>query len=78
MMKIAFFDTKPYDKPSFDKFGAENGVTFKYFETKLNEDTVDLARGCDGVCACTSKPKSIQTDAINVKTKRGLKFFIRV
>ncbi len=49
-MKIAFFDTKPYDKPSFDKFGAENGVTFKYFETKLNEDTVDLAHGYDGVC----------------------------
>ena len=50
MMKIAFFDTKPYDKPSFDKFGAESGVTFKYFETKLNEDTVDLAHGFDGVC----------------------------
>ncbi len=50
MMRIAFFDTKPYDKPSFEKFGAENGVTFKYFETKLNEDTVDLAHGFDGVC----------------------------
>lgn len=49
-MKIAFFDTKPYDKPSFDKFGAEYGVKFKYFETKLNEDTVDLANGYDGVC----------------------------
>ena len=49
-MKIAFFDTKPYDKPSFDKFGAENGVKFKYFETKLNEDPVDLAKGYDGVC----------------------------
>ncbi len=49
-MKVAFFDTKPYDKPSFDQFGAENGVKFKYFETKLNEDTVDLAKGYDGVC----------------------------
>lgn len=50
-MKIAFFDTKPYDKPSFDKYGKEYGITFKYFETKLNEDTVDLAQGYDGVCA---------------------------
>lgn len=50
-MKIAFFDTKPYDKPSFDRYGAENGIEFKYFETKLNEDTVDLAQGYDGVCA---------------------------
>lgn len=50
-MKIAFFDTKPYDKPSFDRYGEAHGVAFKYFETKLNEDTVDLAQGFDGVCA---------------------------
>ena len=49
-MKIAFFDTKSYDKPSFDQYGAEHGIVFKYFETKLNEDTVDLAHGFDGVC----------------------------
>ena len=50
-MKIAFFDAKPYDKSSFDKYGKEHGVAFKYFETKLNEDTVNLANGYDGVCA---------------------------
>ncbi len=50
-MKIAFFDAKPYDKPSFEKYGKEYGVTFKYFETKLNEDTAELAHGFDGVCA---------------------------
>ncbi len=50
-MKIAFFDTKPYDKPSFEKYGKEYGVEFKYFETKLNEDTCELANGFDGVCA---------------------------
>jgi len=49
-MKIAFFDTKPYDKPSFDRFGEQNGIKFKYFETKLNEDTAELASGFDGVC----------------------------
>lgn len=49
-MKIAFFDTKPYDKPSFEKYGKAHGISFKYFETKLNEDTVDLAHGFDGVC----------------------------
>ena len=47
-MKIAFFDTKPYDKVSFSKF--QNDVCFKFFETKLNEDTVKLASGFDGVC----------------------------
>ena len=49
-MKIAFFDAKPYDKPSFDAFGQENGIQYKYFETKLTEDTVELAHGHDGVC----------------------------
>ena len=49
-MKIAFFDTKPYDKPSFDKFGAMQGISFKYFETKLTVDTAELAAGFDGVC----------------------------
>ncbi len=49
-MKFAFFDAKPYDKPSFEKYGFELGIKFKYFETKLNEDTVELAQGYDGVC----------------------------
>lgn len=49
-MKIAFFDAKPYDIPSFDKFSNDMGIKIKYFETKLNEDTVDLAQGYDGVC----------------------------
>ena len=49
-MKIAFFDAKNYDIPSFEKYGKEAGVTFKFYETKLNEDTAALARGCDGVC----------------------------
>ena len=49
-MKIAFFDAKPYDKPSFERYGLEYGIEFKYFETKLNEDTVSLAKGMDGVC----------------------------
>ena len=49
-LKIAFFDAKPYDKPSFDKYGEAHGVCFKYYETKLNEDTAKLAAGSDGVC----------------------------
>lgn len=50
MMKFAFFDAKPYDKPGFEKYGKEKGLEFKFFETKLSEDTVNLAKGYDGVC----------------------------
>ena len=49
-MKIAFFDAKPYDRPGFDAYTAGTGLDIKYFETKLNEDTVSLASGADGVC----------------------------
>ena len=49
-MKIAFFDSKPYDVESFERFATEYGVTVKYFETKLNEDTVNLTYGYDAVC----------------------------
>lgn len=59
-MKFAFFDTKPYDKPAFEKYGAEKGIKFKYFETKLNEDTAELARGFDGVCVFVN-------DTVNAK-----------
>lgn len=59
-MKFAFFDTKPYDKPAFEKYGAEKGIEFKYFETKLNEDTAELARGFDGVCVFVN-------DTVNAK-----------
>ena len=50
MIKVAFFDAKAYDKPSFDRYGSLHDVRFKYLETKLNEDTVDLAKGCEAVC----------------------------
>ncbi len=49
-MKIAFFDAKDYDRPAFLRIGKAQGVEFKFFETKLGEDTVQLAKGFDGVC----------------------------
>ena len=49
-MRFAFFDAKAYDKPSFEQFGAANGIKFKFYETRLTADTAELARNCDGVC----------------------------
>ena len=50
MIQVAFYDAKAYDKPSFQRFGAVSGMEFRFLETKLNEDTVALAKGCDAVC----------------------------
>ena len=49
-MKIAFFDTKPYDVLAFEQYGEKEGIAFKFFETKLTADTASLADGFDGVC----------------------------
>lgn len=49
MIKLAVFDTKIYDREAFERCDTK-GIKFRYLETKLNEDTVELARGCDAVC----------------------------
>ena len=50
MIQVAFFDAKAYDRPSFERCGREHDIRFRFLETKLNEDTAELARGCDAVC----------------------------
>lgn len=49
MKRIAFFDTKPYDMIWFDRLN--NGrYEIVYLEGKLNENTVRITDGFDGVC----------------------------
>lgn len=50
MIKIAFFDSKEYDKTSFDKANKDK-FEITYFQTRLSEKTVRLAEGYDVVCA---------------------------
>ncbi len=50
MKTIAFFDAKPYDRQSFSMVEDED-INIRYFENKLNADTVSMAACCDGVCA---------------------------
>jgi len=49
MKKIAFFDTKPYDRTWFEKLNP--GYEFDFFEDRLSPKTARLAEGCDAVCA---------------------------
>ena len=70
-MKVAFFDTKPYDKPSFEKYGEANGIEYKFLETKLNSDTVQLARGSDAVCVFVND--DVNADVIDKLYDYGVK-----
>ena len=71
MINIAFFDTKPYDKESFDIYTKTNNVNIKYFDTKLNIDTVDLAKGSNVVCVFVND--DVNKDVINKLYEYGIK-----
>ena len=71
-MKIAFFDAKPYDTPAFTRYGKENGIGFKFYETKLNEDTVALAQGADGVCVFVND--TVNAAVIDRLASSGVKY----
>lgn len=75
-MKIAFFDTKNYDIESFDSYIKERNIEVKYFEPKLNIDTVELAKGFDGVCVFVND--YLNKDVINRLYELGIKaIFLR-
>ncbi len=50
MIRIAFFDTKEYDRKLFDKYNKDYGYDITYFETTLNTETAPLTQGFDAVC----------------------------
>lgn len=50
MKTVAFFDVKSYDRESFLKANNDE-INFRFFENKLNPDTVSMAACCDAVCA---------------------------
>ena len=70
-MKIAFFDTKTYDKPGFDHYIQDTGHSIKYFETRLSEDTVSLAAGFDAVCVFVND--IVNENVVNALYEMGVK-----
>ena len=59
MEKIAFFDTKPYDRVWFDKLNTEFEI--KYFDYKLTPDSASAAKGCKAVVAFVNDTISSET-----------------
>lgn len=48
--KITFFDTKPYDRASFDEVNQRYGFDIVYHKGQLNRNNVILTKGMDAVC----------------------------
>jgi len=49
-MKIAFFNTKSYDREYFDRSNKNTGIEITYFDGTLNCETTELTKGYEGVC----------------------------
>ncbi len=74
-MKIAFFDSKPYDIASFQKYNNNNNdFTFKFYETKLNIDTVSLAKDCEIICLFVND--SCDREVIDKLVEYGVKLIV--
>lgn len=55
-MKILFYDTKKYDRDSFEKVVTDFPETeIDYLEADLSVQTARLAKGYDAVCALSAR-----------------------
>ena len=71
MIKIAFFDSKEYDKKLFNEYNEKYGYQITYLESRLNKETAPLARGFDVVCIFVND--IVDKDAIKILKDCGVK-----
>lgn len=72
MPKIAFFDTKKYDQEIFSKLNKDYGFDIDFFESRLNEETVDLTKGYE--ITCNFANDTLNKEVIDKMSKNGVKF----
>ncbi|MDD5019131.1 MAG: 2-hydroxyacid dehydrogenase [Candidatus Omnitrophica bacterium] len=69
--RIAFFDTKPYDRAFFDADNRKFGFFIKYFEEHLGPATAALSRGFNAVCIFVNDV--VGADLIKTLYKNGVR-----
>src|SRR5688500_623026 len=50
MFETAFFDTKTYDRRSFEHAAYSNEIQWNFHDFRLNTETASIARGSSAVC----------------------------
>lgn len=70
-----FYDTKPYDKESFDSL-AENypEIKIEYLKTDISQNTVRLAKGYDAVCVFVAS--DVNEKIVEELSKRGVRLIL--
>ena len=74
MNKIAFYDTRSYDKESFLKENERTGFEIDFFDFKLNEKTALTAKGFDAVCVFVNDV--VNADVISILKNCGIKIIL--
>ena len=75
MMKILFYDTKSYDKNSFEKESANYpNIEIDYLKTDLVPKTAPLAEGFDAVCAFVSS--DVGADTLKILHDKGIRLVL--
>lgn len=74
-MKILFYGTKDYDQQFFDKLAPEYpGISIKFIEANIHEETASLAGGYDGICAFVNA--DLGTAVIEELHRQGVKVIL--
>lgn len=71
MIKISFYDAKPYDIKYFNKMNEQYDFDIRYIEARLNENTAVLSTGCDAVCAFVND--DVSSAVIDILLENGIK-----
>lgn len=74
MSKIAFFDTRSYDKDAFTKENEKFGYEIDFFDFKLNEKTALTAKGFDAVCVFVNDV--VNQEVISILKTCGIKIIL--
>ncbi|MFQ3198424.1 MAG: D-lactate dehydrogenase [Paraglaciecola sp.] len=69
-MKIAFFNTKPYDQQYFDKLNQTHGHEIRYLTPHLNLESTALVNDEQVVCAFIND--SLDAEVLNVLQQKGV------
>lgn len=70
MLRVAFFDTKPYDKIYFDALKDDFGIEIEYFESKLSPRTAVMAKNVKAVVAFVND--DVCKETIDVLKENGV------
>ena len=74
-MKILFYDTKPYDKESFQKIlPSYSGITVDFLKTDISHRTVSLSKGYDAVCVFVAS--EVNANIVNALSENGVRLIL--